>query len=536
MKKIFFLIATFVLIGCGGGGSSSDSNADTPIYYEKTVNFTIDTANQIESIKETSNTTINLTIPQQKDIFLVVTSHFDNQDISISSPQAMAKLQKYSNYKSLNKQRSYITPQFVLTYRNKTKNNLIKNQKNYTRRLSISQRVTNQDDSQEFYINTFEGGFEHTKQIWATARKVIANVNTKYGVKNLVVWVEDDEYKENASSDGRVTQAMVDKMADLFLKDGEKNDIYDWVSNIYGAEWGSQAQEKNSNLISNTDYIDILIDDMKTNSIAGYFFSKDNYTKNSEPESNEKVMFYINSRIYDIDEKEVFTTLAHEFQHMIHFYQRNVLKDKPHATWLNEMLSETTEDLVATKIDYDGPRNVDPNDGSAGNPNNDGGRYPIFNDNNTISLTSWSNNLADYGKVSAFGTFLVRNYGGAQVLHDIATSSNVNENAVLAATGESDFKTLLAKWATGVILSDKTNLPNSKPRYNFGNFLFSDYDGIRYDLGSINFFNYNPTPEFKNSATLNNNANLYYHLGQVSGDVTINVAIEKGADITIIAK
>ncbi len=74
--------------------------------------------------------------------------------------------------------------------------------------------------------------------------------------------------------------------------------------------------------------------------IAGYFSSADEIPAAIHPYSNEKEMFYINvdnnkpgSRFYN-------GTLAHEFQHMIHWYQ-----DKNESTWMNEGASELASKL-----------------------------------------------------------------------------------------------------------------------------------------------------------------------------------------------
>ena len=333
---------------------------------------------------------------------------------------------------------------------------------------------------------------------------------------------------------------MVNKLADQFLQNSDNSafddDIYDWDTNIFGQEWGDDAHTIDQNLIGNSDTIEILIYNMHQSGLAGYFWSKDNFVKSYIPASNEKIMFYINSQLYAQDAKETFTTLAHEFQHMIHFYQRDVKLNIQDPTWLNEMMSETTEDLLAVKLKHKGPRNVDYTDGSAGSSYNTKGRYPLFNQYNYLSLTSWDNNLANYSMVSSFGAFLIRNYGGAKVLHDMMYSEHTGRYAVEDATNES-FNTLLSRWGEGVILSDQTNLDSLKPRYNFGDFIISSYGGIDYKIGSINFFNYSPQPTFKDSETLNKDANLYYKVGEnLSGTIDLNISMPKGGDVTIIAK
>jgi hypothetical protein len=295
---------------------------------------------------------------------------------------------------------------------------------------------------------------------------------------------------------------MIDELADRFLQPGSDNDIYDWVTNIFGEEWGSDAQDHESDLISEQDEITILLTDIDSDNspeggVIGYFYAKDNYKQSALSGSNEAIMFYIDSVMFAntdttrIDwKKEIYATLAHEFQHMIHFYQKAVRKNATSDVWLNEMLSETTEDLVATKINHTGPRGVDPSDGSAGSADNELGRYPLFNRYNTLSLDRWSNRLSDYSKVSAFGTFLVRNYGGAKVLHDILYTAKSHADAVEAATGKS-MRTLLSQWGTAILLSDRVRTAaQDHTTYNTGDFIDNTYGNSTYRLGSIDFYNY----------------------------------------------
>ena len=73
----------------------------------------------------------------------------------------------------------------------------------------------------------------------ATARKVVSRYLNKLGIKTLNIWVSDDSFDSGSGcSKARcVTQDMVDALADYFLVSGLDNDIYDWVTNIYGEEW-----------------------------------------------------------------------------------------------------------------------------------------------------------------------------------------------------------------------------------------------------------------------------------------------------------
>jgi hypothetical protein len=403
---------------------------------------------------------------------------------------------------------------------------------------------------------TFEVEADTSVSTDATLKKVVSNITTAFGTKTLNIWVSNDTFEgDGCAKSTCVTQEMVDTLADKFLQEGDDNDIYDWVTNIYGEEWGADASEKYTNLIGESDEINILLtdidnDDSKNGGTVGYFYAKDNYTKDSVSGSNEMVMFYIDSVMYantdagDYWQKAIYQTLAHEFQHMINFYQSGVLRDVTMDAWLNEMLSETTEDLVATKLQVDGPRAVSYLDGSAGEAGNTDGRYPDFNGNNTRTLPQWNNDMADYSKVSAFGTFLTRNYGGAEVLHNIVHGTEGNEtaveNAVNAVEGVEGktFDDLLREWGIGVLLSDVVDLSDTMPRYNVGEFTYSTYNTVTYDLGSINFFNYDPQPLVsRTTGSVNPEANYYYLVGEgLRGVIDINMTLNGTTEATLIVK
>ncbi len=395
----------------------------------------------------------------------------------------------------------------------------------------------------------------------ATARKVVSDISTVFGNKTLNIWVSNDSFGVGCKKTKCVTQAMVDALAETFLQSGDNNDIYDWVTNIYGEEWNAKASDKHSMFIGANDEITILLTDIdddnnENGGVIGYFYSKDNYKKtNTSYSSNERVMFYIDAVMFangdeesswSIDHawpKEVVSTLAHEFVHMIEFYQKGVLRGGNSDTWLAEMLAETTEDMIATKINHKGPRGVLPADGSAGEANNEEGRYGRFNDNNTLSLTTWSGALADYSKVSAFGTFLTRNYGGAQLLHDIMHTTSEDEKAVVDAVNKAagverkTFADLQKEWGIAVLLSDQDNLAEDAPTYNTGDFTVSHMGDVVYKMGSINFFNYTPQPSFTQCSTVSPQANCYYKVGDgLTGSVTIDLALDASMSAILIVK
>ena len=70
-------------------------------------------------------------------------------------------------------------------------------------------------------------------------------------------------------------------------------------------------------------------------SIAGYFSSTDEYTPGVHKYSNAHEMFMLNADNTGLNEDFTYGVLAHEFQHMIHWY-----RDRNEETWMNEGFSD----------------------------------------------------------------------------------------------------------------------------------------------------------------------------------------------------
>jgi hypothetical protein len=374
-------------------------------------------------------------------------------------------------------------------------------------------------DNQSWYDALFDsnGNITSMYSLTATCRAII--VNTDIG-KTLNIWVADNCWSVGGSGKADyVTQAMVDALAAKFLKTGASNDIYDWVSGMIGAEWGPQQY---ANLIQPNNEITILLLDIENDNspnggIVGYFWSKDNFVKGTNPGSldyysHQRIMFYIDAVMFANDTsgagsswsptgywpEEIYSTLAHEFQHMINFYQKAVLHGLFAGcdTWINEMCSQGVEDLVADKLAVMGPRGVDGSDGTAGSANNPEGRIPLFNSNPDISLSNWgaSGLLESYSATYSFGAYLLRNFGGAALMkamvQDAKTDGGQIVDAVSAFTGRTEtLSQIFQRWSVAVLLSDRTDAPAGY-RYNTGTFFTSTGGSTSYNLGSINFFNY----------------------------------------------
>ena len=567
IKHLSLVSISVFLIGCGGGGGTSSITSTGST--SSTKNITITDDYQVESLGLTN--TISATIDlgnTPKSLYILLSNYHETQSAS-SSITHNKMVETIENKKRLDLPVSYnsiaLRAHASIQKFNKDSTKFFKRNENpsSTRQAKVLDIgiEPNKKDVDVGNTNKFYLDIDESKATDATARKVDSNISTAFGDKTLNIWVSNDSFDSGSGCQKPkcVTQTMVDALAETFLKAGTDNDIYDWVTNIYGEEWGNDAQTINGAYVSSNDEITMLLtdinDDNSTNGgTIGYFFAKDNFASTSFSGSNQRIMFYADAvlfansdnAVWSIDDfwpKEIVSTLAHEFAHMIHYYQKQVLLNTGSEDWINEMLAETTEDLVATKIGHTGPRGVDPVDGSAGNAGNSQGRYPLFNQNNTLSLTEWNYQLGDYSKVNAFGAFLVRNYGGAKVLRDVMHNTLSDENAVVSAVSQSvngtgkTFDDLLKEWGIAVLLSDNENLQN-QPEYNTGDFTQDTYNSSTYELGSINFFNYSPAPTIYTSAgTVAAQGNYYYKVGDnLTGTVTIDLTLNGTTEATLIAK
>lgn len=391
--------------------------------------------------------------------------------------------------------------------------------------------VVNTDDSSEYFETP------------STCKKIVTDTDTDGTVITLNIWVDDDEYDDGTNTgDNLITDEMITAMANQFL-DSSNDDTYSWVTSIFGDPWGSTANDYSSLFISYDDEIQITIlltdiahDESTTGGTVGFFHFLNNiesdydsyYDEDEEEyvypygESNERLMFVMDSVLYahqdedsdgwettDYWPQSIFSTLAHEFQHMIHFYQKTVsnrgsgpsfyLSD----TWIDEMCSVVAQDLVADKQEVDGPRGVDYDDYTAGSSGNTSGRIPYYNYYGSYtSLTEWGSDLSDYAMVYSFGLYLARNFGGADLFNEIVSNSYYDEQAVVQALSTKNFSNpetnsdytfaeLIENWGVSVLLSDQTDLDiDDQTMTNSGGVFESTEGNYDYNLGSVNFFNY----------------------------------------------
>lgn len=351
----------------------------------------------------------------------------------------------------------------------------------------------------------------------------------KAGGRSLHVWVADGAWATASGAPKTpktglthgVTQAMVDGLAAKFLSDGV-NDVYGWVTALYGPEWPDSGAPTGEDgvLIDGGGNIHIFVINLNPEGVAegtlmGYFHSLNTIV--GALGSNEKVLFAINAdslatpdgsswELSDEWPSETLSTLAHEFQHMIHYYQKQVRHqlERSTDTWIDEMASLVTEDLVADKLGVPGPRGVPSSDLGPGNSGNTSGRIPLFNYwHESIPLQTWlpqDEVLRSYANAYAFGAWLVRNYGGPilfrSLVHDTQTDYHAVVNAVRTTpegAGQT-YESLVSDWGLATFLGDSTSRPFRYRRSNPEGFHWT-LDNHTYSAGSLDLRRYRYTDE-----------------------------------------
>ena len=426
----------------------------------------------------------------------------------------------------------------------------------------------------------YDESLDQVVRIPATKR----NEEVTDGTTTLTVWVADASWDaRRVSCVECVSQEMVDAVANQFLLPNERNDVYGLVTAVYGAPWGShdrpclipdQASVELHILLYDVDgdLRDDVPDEQRT---RGFFAAKDNYLRiASDPitaSSNERLLLYLDApllaqaddpaawRITDHWPRQMISTLVHELQHMIHFFQKRVLLGGESAVWLNEMASAVAEDLVAGQlrpriIGLDGPRAVAYNDPTVGSPGNSDGPLPFYNLHNDVDVTDWDGTLRSSSTAYALGAYLARTYGGAALFRDIVQSNLDSIEAIEAAARvRHTFADMLVNWAIANLLSDNDGLPDTEPelyyRYNTGDWSTAPVGGVTFQLGSINLYNYryesdSVTQEGPflysldgfNQRTQPPHSNMYATLGRNSGTVRLRVSAVEDNRITVVVK
>jgi len=241
------------------------------------------------------------------------------------------------------------------------------------------------------------------------------------------LYVDDDYWNKLSSIDKDSFIAALQNLANEF-----DTNIYPKERSVFGSEWTPG--------IDNDPKITVLILQL-INDAGGYINTADEYSKSQSAISNEREMFYLNALFAKEPRAKAF--LAHEFQHLITFYQKTKLYNLEEDVWLNEARSEYAPTLCGYDDEYLN--------------SNLSQRVDLLLDNPSDSLTEWKNKLADYGAVSLFIHYLVDHYGqevlNRMTLNDKIGIESINQ-ALRSINQSKTFSEIFADWVIANYLNN----------------------------------------------------------------------------------
>lgn len=206
-----------------------------------------------------------------------------------------------------------------------------------------------------FWVSNVDTNFNH--QI---------NTTLQYVTDHVYFWIQDD-----LPFDPDALKALVETF---------ENEIYPTNRKFFGSEWSPG--------VDGDPHLYIIFADGLGGSLAGYFSSADEHHPLAHEYSNAHESFVLNADNVSLDSEFAYAVLAHEFQHMIHWY-----RDRNEASWVNEGFSE----LAVFLNDYDV-----------------GSEYSYIV-NPDIQLNDWPKNhqqtLPHYGAAFLFFTYFLDRFG-----------------------------------------------------------------------------------------------------------------------------
>lgn len=280
------------------------------------------------------------------------------------------------------------------------------------------------------------------------------------------IWVPDEYWEKGYET---VSKSIVTKLAEKF------DSTYPLITNVFG-------YANNESTPINILVFDIC-SDHKQGTIFGYFMPKDYGEYDEIYHSNECCMFYLDAYLTRFKPKMAYSTLAHEFQHMINYYNKTILNEKDSETWFTEMLSMLCEDMLQTFLEIS-------------NDDSPIGRLPYFNDGYYKNgVTEWQNSQYSYACTYAFGAYLVRNFGGIKLLSEIGKNKYTNKESITQALKalnyNETFDSIFLKFAEALIYEDSNKLTFNKScteTLNGYKYAFKAFNIWKIERGSFGLF------------------------------------------------
>ena len=314
------------------------------------------------------------------------------------------------------------------------------------------------------------------------------------------VWGIKGYYKTTGKASGcQIDSAIAQAYADKF------DAMYPVITTVFGEESNKVIDYAYQQLADINDHSDtgemvnIVVYDIGNDyynsadtqtGVVGYFYAKDYFANTSTASSSNVISksnvgkyFYIDSGFAVSNFDDTISTLAHEFQHMVNYNQKDLAHDQSPSAAYNEMLSMLCEDMMQEFLeleDYASPKN----------------RIQSFNlyyyASGITEYRNDSNAALSYSTSYAFGAWLCRQYGGAALVQAMMANDSVDEDSIVAAVNEVNgtslsfeklFKQFLLALTCGSV-SDPEFTHNQDAAQKI---TYSASDGTSYDYPMLKF-------------------------------------------------
>ncbi len=318
------------------------------------------------------------------------------------------------------------------------------------------------------------------REFWVTNTDTNENFRVtavmRYATDHVYFWIEEGV---------NYSQSDLEDLVDTF-----EEQYYPTNRSFFGSEWTPG--------IDSDPHLYILYAGGLGWRLAGYFSSADEVHISAHEYSNMHEMFVLNSDNMSLSGSDTYGTLAHEFQHMIHWKV-----DRNEDTWLNEGFSE-----LATLIN-----DLDP-----------GGFDTLYASDPDMQLNDWPNNpdatSPNYGASFLYAAYFLDRFGDEATQALVAHQDNGMDSVDLIMqelnitdplTGELvTADDIFADWVITNYLQDK-----------------SVGDG-RYD-----YYSYNGAPSFDATETISNCSTGSWENRSVYQYAVDYIALECSGQVTL---
>lgn len=257
--------------------------------------------------------------------------------------------------------------------------------------------------------------------------------NLKYVSEHAYFYVENDYFNSLAAADQINFQNKLASIASDFDKTA-----YPKLVSVFGSEPNPG--------VDGDSKITVLMERMFQNA-GGYFLNVNGYPKADAQDSNEREMVYLNA-IHLASGNNTKSFLAHEFQHLISFNQKEKIRNISEEVWMNELRSEVAPTMSGYDDSYIG--------------SNLESRSIKFFNNPYDSLIDWNQSVDDYASVNMFGQYLLGRFGET-IFSKTAQNGKIGVASVdeaLASLGKTEkFDDVFADFAVANFINDCATTP-----------------------------------------------------------------------------